>query len=119
LIPGQVARVGLFGTPLKQFKRRAIGLDPRPQQRVRLRPGERRNGHPHRSRQHGPRRSEHPVRSPKKCEGIPILGNAHGAERRNIERVADVRQPVQTPQPPDGEGRGSDHEAERQDDRDP
>ena len=59
------------------------------------------------------------MRSPKKCEGILIVGNAEGAERRDIERVADVREPVQTRQPPDGESRGGDRKADRQDERDP
>ena len=62
---------------------------------------------------------EHLLRSPEKCEGILIVGEAEGAERRDIERVADVRQPVQARQPPDGEGRGGDRKADRQDERDP
>ena len=64
-------------------------------------------------------RSELFVRSPEKCEGILIVGDAESAERRDIERVADVREPVQARQPPDGKSRGGDRKADRQDDRDP
>ena len=59
------------------------------------------------------------VRSPKKCEGILIVGNAESAERRDIERVADVRQPVQAVQPPDGKSPGGDRKADRQHEHDP
>ena len=58
-------------------------------------------------------------RSPEKCEGILIVGNAEGAERRDIERVADVREAVQAVEPPDGESRGGDRNADRQDERSP
>ena len=59
------------------------------------------------------------VRSPKECEGILIVGNAEGAERRDIEGVADVGEPVQTRRPPDCESRSGDRKADRQDERDP
>ena len=117
-ISGRVRRVGLFGPLLKQFERLAIRLDPLPQLRIRRstrRTSTDRIGSPHASR-HG---SELFVRSPKKREGILIVGNAESAERRDIERVADVRQPVQTRQPPDGKSRGGDRKADRQDERDP
>ncbi len=59
------------------------------------------------------------MRSPEECEGILIVGNAESAERRDIEGVADVGEPVQTRQPPDSESRGGDRKADRQDERDP
>ena len=59
------------------------------------------------------------MRSPEECEGILIVGNAEGAERRDIEGVADVGEPVQTRQPPDRESRSGDRKADRQDERDP
>jgi hypothetical protein len=42
--------------------------------------------------------------SPKKGEGMRIVGDSEGAECRDIERVADVRESVQAVQPPDGAG---------------
>ena len=93
----RVRGVGLVGPLLKQFDRLAIRLDPLPRLRIRLRPGERETGR---------RGREILLRSPKKCEGILIVGNAEGAERRDIERVADVREPVQARQPPDCKSRG-------------
>ena len=59
------------------------------------------------------------MRSPEECEGILIVGNAERAERRDIEGVADVRQPVQAVESPDGESRGGDGNAGRQDDDHP
>ena len=51
-------------------------------------------------------------RPPEKCEGILIVGKAQSAERRDIEGVADVRQPFQAVQPPDGETRSGDRKAD-------
>ena len=59
------------------------------------------------------------MRSPEECEGILIVGNAESAERRDIERVADVGEPIQTVEPPDCESRSGDRKADRQDERDP
>ena len=44
-------------------------------------------------------------RSPHQGEGILFIGNAESPELRNIERVADVGEPVEALQPPDCEGR--------------
>ena len=66
-----------------------------------------------------PNGSELFVRSPKKCKGILIVWNAESAERRDIERVADVREAVQAVEPPDGESRGGDGNAGGHDDDNP
>jgi hypothetical protein len=57
-------------------------------------------------------------RSPEKCEGVLIVGKAESTERRDIEGVADVRQAVQTVQPPDGKSRGGDRKADRRHEHD-
>ena len=59
------------------------------------------------------------MRSAEEYEGILIIGNAEGAERRDIEGVADVGEPVQTLRPPDAESRGGDRKTDRQGERDP
>ncbi len=105
----RVRGVGLVGPLLKQLDRLAIRPDPLPRHPIRLGPG---------AREIGRRRREILLRSPKKCEGILIVGDAEGAERRDIERVSDVREPVQARQPPDCEGRSGDCKADRQDERD-
>ena len=47
------------------------------------------------------------------------VGDPESPERRDIERVTDVRESVQAVKPPDGKGRGGDRQADRQDERDP
>jgi hypothetical protein len=59
------------------------------------------------------------MRSPEECEGILIVGHAEGAERRDIEGVADVGEPVQNRRPPNCKSRSGGRKAERQDERDP
>ena len=66
-----------------------------------------------------PNGSELFVRSAEEYEGILTIGNAEGAERRDVERVADVGETVQTRRPPDSESRSGDRKADRQGERDP
>ena len=107
---GRVCSVGLFGPLLKQFDCLTIRKDPLPRLRIGPRPGE---------RHAGGRGSERFLRAPKKCEGILIVRNAEAAERPDIERLADVREPIETRQPPDCKRRGGQCKADHHDERGP
>ena len=119
-ISGRVRGVGLFGPLLKQLERLAILPGPLPQRRIRDRPRELQltrvcpipGHHPHNG-------SELFRRSPEIGEGILFVRKPEGPERRDIERVADVREAVEAVEPPDGESRGGDGNAGRQDDDHP
>ena len=105
------------GALQEELERRAICLDPGADLRIGLGPGGRR-GRIDSVRPEG-KGATLLVRPPEEDECIPVLGDAEGAESCDIERVADIRQPVQTRQPPDRDGRRGDREADRQDERGP
>ena len=98
----------MLGPLDKQFHRRAVRLDKRAELRIGLGP----------SLGEGNGLDCFP-RPPEKCEGVLIVGEAESAERRDIEGVADVRQAVQTVQPPDGKSPGGDRKADRHHEHDP
>ena len=109
--------VGSFGSLLKELKGRPIRLDPSAELRVGFGPGDRCSETFLAGRQRTA--AELFVRSPKECEGVLIVRNAKCPERRDIERIADIREPVETLQPPNCESRSGDRKANRHDERDP
>ena len=109
--------VGASGAPQEELERRAIGLGPGADLRVGFGPGACR-GRSFIARRQWKAAAPF-VRSPEEGEGVLVVGDAEGADRRDIERVADVREPVQTRQPPDREGRTGDRKPDRQDEHDP
>src|SRR5262249_33664242 len=101
-LSGRIRCVGLFGRLLKELERLPVPPRPLPQLRNRNRPRELRIA---RLCARPPliKRNAFLLRAPQIREGIMLIGNGKRPELRDIERLADIRQPVQTRQPPNGE----------------